>query len=606
MADNFKPVQAQVFTLSGSGISSSDTSIILSSFKLPDGTTNITMTDFGTIGYGVLEQGTTREETVSFTGVTQNGNGTATLTGVTRGIRFVDPYDSVGANKFSHSGGTSFVLSNPAVFYSKFTNKENDETINGTWTFTTIPELPASNPTTDNQAARKAYVDTKLALAGGTMTGALTLSGAPTLDLHAATKKYVDDTAFAGAPDASTTQKGVVEIATQAEVNAGTQIGGTGAFLAVGPDTLESKINSLVIKVDADTDQTQTTQNGSRAVGEANATTRNNILAQSFIPTKTGIAGVRLWKAADTGSFTGTVTIALQADSSGNPSGSNLASFTITNAAWLKLNAAAEFGIRFSSEYNSLSTSSTYWIVISTSTADNSNRPNLGINTAGGYANGQAKYYNVTDGWVTITGQDLYFRTIQGLNSKVITTESSGGLQPSLTRGYQFLNIGNTTVNANYSSGSSGTTVLYSTQLEGGLITANSGLKIDLVGRLLISAVGGFSSSVQFGVRYNGTTLITDTLSHSEVTTSGGYHVERYTIIIRNQSSISSQSSRLFADAQPDTSLVTTVARFRQATSTSTVDFSQPGLLEIVGTAVGGGTSNVSATFYGCTVEKIS
>ena len=30
-------------------------------------------------------------------------------------------------------------------------------------------------------------------LAGGTMTGALTLSGAPTADLHAATKKYVDD-----------------------------------------------------------------------------------------------------------------------------------------------------------------------------------------------------------------------------------------------------------------------------------------------------------------------------------------------------------------------------------------------------------------------------
>ena len=32
-----------------------------------------------------------------------------------------------------------------------------------------------------------------LALAGGTMTGAVTLSGAPTADLHAATKKYVDD-----------------------------------------------------------------------------------------------------------------------------------------------------------------------------------------------------------------------------------------------------------------------------------------------------------------------------------------------------------------------------------------------------------------------------
>lgn len=35
--------------------------------------------------------------------------------------------------------------------------------------------------------------DTKVALAGSTMTGYLTLAGAPTSDLHASTKKYVDD-----------------------------------------------------------------------------------------------------------------------------------------------------------------------------------------------------------------------------------------------------------------------------------------------------------------------------------------------------------------------------------------------------------------------------
>ncbi|MEK9770707.1 MAG: hypothetical protein VW683_17490, partial [Betaproteobacteria bacterium] len=38
----------------------------------------------------------------------------------------------------------------------------------------------------------KVELDKKLALAGGTMTGALTLSGAPTSNLHAATKAYVD------------------------------------------------------------------------------------------------------------------------------------------------------------------------------------------------------------------------------------------------------------------------------------------------------------------------------------------------------------------------------------------------------------------------------
>ena len=63
------------------------------------------------------------------------------------------------------------------------------------------------DPTAAQDAATKAYVDSentsqtttlntsiaaKLPLAGGTMTGLLTLSGAPTANLHAATKAYVD------------------------------------------------------------------------------------------------------------------------------------------------------------------------------------------------------------------------------------------------------------------------------------------------------------------------------------------------------------------------------------------------------------------------------
>jgi hypothetical protein len=51
--------------------------------------------------------------------------------------------------------------------------------------------------------ADKEYVDAadalKLNLAGGTLTGPLILNAAPTIDLHASTKKYVDDTAFTAA-----------------------------------------------------------------------------------------------------------------------------------------------------------------------------------------------------------------------------------------------------------------------------------------------------------------------------------------------------------------------------------------------------------------------
>lgn len=53
------------------------------------------------------------------------------------------------------------------------------------------------DPTLTNHAATKNYVDTKAAdylpLAGGTMSGVLVLSGAPSANLEATTKKYVDD-----------------------------------------------------------------------------------------------------------------------------------------------------------------------------------------------------------------------------------------------------------------------------------------------------------------------------------------------------------------------------------------------------------------------------
>jgi hypothetical protein len=51
-------------------------------------------------------------------------------------------------------------------------------------------------PTAAMHAATKAYADTKLPLAGGTLTGLLTLSGSPTASLHAATKAYVDAVAL--------------------------------------------------------------------------------------------------------------------------------------------------------------------------------------------------------------------------------------------------------------------------------------------------------------------------------------------------------------------------------------------------------------------------
>lgn len=173
------------------------------------------------------------------------------------------------------------------------------------------------------------------------------------------------------------------------------------------------------------TDQSQSTQNGTVEVGEANATTKKAKLAQSFVPTKTKIRGVRLWKTANLGTFTGSVTISLQADSSGSPSGSDLATKIISNTEYNALQAS-EFEALFSSEYSSLVAGNTYWIVITPSTTDNTNHPNLGTNTAGGYASGSVKYWNSTDGWVAVSTIDLYFKTLEGNKSQVPMTNSNG------------------------------------------------------------------------------------------------------------------------------------------------------------------------------------
>lgn len=205
----FLPVQMQDVFLSGGGSTAGATTLTIKSLKKPTTDTLITMADFGTIGYCTAEPGTSKEENFSFTGVTQNANGTATLTGVTSGIDFVSPYSSTVALRYGHAGNSLIRFSNSAVFYSQFVTDGGNEVISGVFTFTN-PNYPRMD----------------------------TATPPPTLDTELATKKYVDDIAIAGAPDATTTVKGIVEIATQAEVNAGTAIGGTGASLVVRPSEL--------------------------------------------------------------------------------------------------------------------------------------------------------------------------------------------------------------------------------------------------------------------------------------------------------------------------------------------------------------------------------
>lgn len=192
--------QLQLFSLYSSGASIGDTTVVLSEMKTIDGVL-LTMADFGTKGFITIDPGAgTLEEQISFTGITQNANGTATLTGV-KTVLCVSPYTETSGLAKEHSGGSTVAVAVTSGFLNTFTNKLNNETITGTWTIPTHTSSDVHQP---------------------------------------ASIEYVNNIALSGAPNASETVKGLVELATAAECAAGTSAGATGARLVVPASNCKS------------------------------------------------------------------------------------------------------------------------------------------------------------------------------------------------------------------------------------------------------------------------------------------------------------------------------------------------------------------------------
>lgn len=181
--------QLQPFFLAGSGVVVGATTITLKSMLTIDGAALTMATDFGDIAYGTIDAGnSTLEEQISFTGLTNNSNGTTTLTGV-KTVLFDSPYTETSGLAKTHAGSAPFVISNTSGFYNAFAKKASSETITGTWTFDAFPVTPST-------------------------------------------------------PLATTSVAGFTEIATQAEVVAKTATGGTGASLTVTPALMPSVLLS--------------------------------------------------------------------------------------------------------------------------------------------------------------------------------------------------------------------------------------------------------------------------------------------------------------------------------------------------------------------------
>ncbi len=178
----YNPAGGTTYNLNSS-ISSTQTSFTLSSFLEPVTGTPYTMTLLNTdIIYFTIAPKTTSSEFVSATGLTQNADGTCSVTGVTRGLAKKYPFTTDSSYKLPHSGQTQVIMSDAPQVFKKFVSLEDAETISGLKTFPGGGDASApvsgtvySAPTNDLEYSSKKYVDT---VAGGiAIDNAIVVSG---------------------------------------------------------------------------------------------------------------------------------------------------------------------------------------------------------------------------------------------------------------------------------------------------------------------------------------------------------------------------------------------------------------------------------------------
>lgn len=202
----FNPTGGGTYYLS-STISSSQTTIKLSSFTEPTSGTPYTMAYLNSsIEYATIAPQTSQSEFISFSGITQNSDGSATLTGVVRGLSRSYPYTASATFALPHAGQSRFILSDAPQVFNSYASLSNTQTFTAVNTFgsTTPPQYDA-NPVWANFSTQ-IFADVA----------------------------YVNSVVAAGAANASETVKGIIQLATGAQAAAGTSSGSTGARLALG------------------------------------------------------------------------------------------------------------------------------------------------------------------------------------------------------------------------------------------------------------------------------------------------------------------------------------------------------------------------------------
>lgn len=161
----------------------------------------LTTADMGDGWYLVIAPGTNSEEVIKVTAITP-GSGVAGIFTVPiggRGLAYSGQTDDdVAGNAKNHNPGEIVILSNVKNVYDRLVDRESDEDIDGIKNFLELPTVPLV-PTDPDQVT---------------------------------SKSYVDGVAFGAGLIATTTNAGYVELATQGENNAGTNMNGSNPLVA--------------------------------------------------------------------------------------------------------------------------------------------------------------------------------------------------------------------------------------------------------------------------------------------------------------------------------------------------------------------------------------
>lgn len=203
------PIGGSTYNLSGSGVSSSATSLTLASLTLTQSGQKIRTSDLSSPFYITLEPGNrTRQEFVSCTTVSQNAS-TATLSGCVRGLSPITPYTASSTLQFSHAGGTQVIFSDPPQHFNAYYALANVSTsTNILWFSSTTP------PRLDSTAAQH----------NGTYIASTS---------EFASIDYVNNTVLSGAANGTESVKGISEFATALEQASSTILGSTAAGLVM-------------------------------------------------------------------------------------------------------------------------------------------------------------------------------------------------------------------------------------------------------------------------------------------------------------------------------------------------------------------------------------